>query len=106
LQSMFVSVRTNLGQLRAMRSTSVARSGCAAGPLSRSMPATPALSDVHPAGVIRSPALNDRLAWSPPEPCPICGVAMLGSRTNASHQEFDRFAGFNCGLVMNYSKMS
>jgi tRNA(Arg) A34 adenosine deaminase TadA len=61
------------------------------------MPATPGLSDVHQGSAYLVTA---------PEPCPICAVAMLGSRTNASHQEFDRFEGFNGGLVMDYSKMS
>jgi hypothetical protein len=47
-----------------------------------------------------------RLPGHHPKSRSICGVAMLGSRTKASHLEFDRFEWFNCGLVMNYSEMS
>jgi hypothetical protein len=84
---------------------SVARSGCAARALTQiNNRDAGALSNVHLAGVIRAPTLNDPIAT--PQPCPICGVAMLGSPTNASHLEFDRFECFNCGLVMNYSKKS
>jgi hypothetical protein len=86
---------------------SVARGGCAAGALTQiNNRDAGALSNVRLAGLIRAPTLNDPIAWSPPQPCPICGVAMLGRPTNASLLEFDRFECFNCGLVMNYSKKS
>jgi hypothetical protein len=40
----------------------------------------------------------------PPRPkhCPICGLAMLSSRTDAS-READRFECLSCDLVINYS---
>jgi hypothetical protein len=40
----------------------------------------------------------------PPRPkhCPICGLAMLSSRSDAS-READRFECLSCDLVINYS---
>jgi transposase-like protein len=40
----------------------------------------------------------------PPRPkhCPICGVAMLASRSHGS-READRFECLSCDLVINYS---
>ena len=44
------------------------------------------------------------LNMTPPRPkhCPICGVAMLASRSHGS-RDADRFECLSCDLVINYS---
>jgi hypothetical protein len=46
----------------------------------------------------------DRRILNTPRPkhCPICGVAMLASRSQAG-READRFECLSCDLVINYS---
>ena len=40
----------------------------------------------------------------PPRPkhCPICGIAMLASRTAPTSRDMDRFECLSCDLVINY----
>jgi hypothetical protein len=48
--------------------------------------------------------MDRRIPNAPPRPkhCPICGVAMLASRSHGGH-EADRFECLGCDLVINYS---
>jgi hypothetical protein len=41
----------------------------------------------------------------PPRPkhCPICGIAMLTSRTAPGNRDIDRFECLGCDLIINYS---
>jgi len=38
-----------------------------------------------------------------PKHCPICGLAMLGSRIAPTSADIDRFECLACDLVINYS---
>jgi hypothetical protein len=38
-----------------------------------------------------------------PKHCPICGVAMLGSRSGPGSRDNDRFECLTCDLVINYA---
>jgi hypothetical protein len=56
-------------------------------------------------GAVRPVHLDRRiLDMPPPRPkhCPICGVAMLASRSHGG-READRFECLSCDLVINYS---
>jgi hypothetical protein len=48
---------------------------------------------------------SPHLERQPPRPkhCPMCGVAMLATRSHGS-READRFECLNCDLVINYSR--
>jgi hypothetical protein len=49
--------------------------------------------------------LVDPMSSSTPRPkhCPICGLAMLGSRIAPTSAHFDRFECLGCDLVIDYS---
>jgi ferredoxin-like protein FixX len=36
--------------------------------------------------------------------CPLCGVAMLGSKSDANSPRFDNFTCLECGTVISYTK--
>jgi hypothetical protein len=35
--------------------------------------------------------------------CPLCGLAMLGSRANENNPDFDTFACLKCGTTMSFT---
>jgi len=35
--------------------------------------------------------------------CPLCGLAMLGSRSNEDNPHFDTFACLKCGTTMSFA---
>jgi hypothetical protein len=56
-------------------------------------------------GIVCPVHVDRRILKMPPpraKHCPICGLAMLSSRSDAS-READRFECLSCDLVINYS---
>jgi hypothetical protein len=59
-----------------------------------------------PMGSAADPVVMGRCSHSRhPKPCPLCGVALLGSRTKHTRLEPNHFECLNCGLVRKYAPL-
>ena len=46
------------------------------------------------------------MATSPQSPiqhCPVCGIAMVGSKSRETHPQFDVFSCLTCGTVVQFA---